>query len=67
MFSWISVISAICYLYICVFKYFSDMCGLLANVGKCSPFWGEGGSICEYFVLFCLGFGNFHGWIGKEL
>ena len=27
-----SIISAICYLYICVSEYFSDVCGFLANV-----------------------------------
>lgn len=39
-FSWISVISEICYLYICVLKYFSYISGFLASIGECSTFWG---------------------------
>jgi len=33
-----SVIHEICYLYICVSKYISDILGFLANMGKCSQF-----------------------------
>ena len=33
-----SVISVICYLYICVFEYFSDVYCFLANTGKRGPF-----------------------------
>ena len=57
----------ICDVYICVFEYFSDECGLLANVSKCSSF--GGGGVCIFvssLVWFCLGFGIFHGWNGKE-
>jgi len=53
--------SAICYFHICVFRCFSDVCGYLALVGKCSAFC-LGISICEFLVWFCLGFGIFHGW-----
>ena len=57
------------YLHICVFKYFSDICGFLANIGKCSPFffWGGGYFYLWVFCLFLLDFLIFHGWIGKEL
>ena len=62
-----SVIREICYLYIWVFKYFSNICCFLANIGKCSPFWG-GISICEFLVFFWGGgFGILRVWTGKKL
>jgi len=44
-------ISEMCYLYIYVFKYFSDIYGLLPNIGNCSPFLGV-----FIFVSFLSGF-----------
>jgi hypothetical protein len=49
-FSEISVNSDICYLYICVLKYFSDISAFLSNIGKCNTF---GGGL---FVSFLSGF-----------
>jgi len=40
-----SVMSAIYYIQICVFRYFSDVCGFLASIGKCSAF------LLGYFYL----------------
>jgi len=60
-----SIISEICYLYICVFKYFSDISGFLPNISKYNPFGGI--SICEFLVWFYLDFGIYHIWTGKEL
>ena len=46
-----SVINVICYIYICVFRYFSRVFGFLANLYKCNPFL-FGVVICEF--LFCF-------------
>jgi hypothetical protein len=59
-----SVISEICYVYICVLKYFSNICDFFANLGKCSPL------LFGYFYLWvsCLvlfGFWNFP-WLDCE-
>ena len=39
------VIIVICCIYICVFRYFIDICGFLANIDEGSPF------LFRYFYL----------------
>ena len=54
------------YLHICVFKYFSDICGFLANIGKCSPFFlGGGVFLFVSFLPLFVGFFNFP-WLDWE-
>jgi hypothetical protein len=50
-----SVICVVGYFHICVFEYFSDVSGFLANIGKCRPFI-FGSFYCESLAWFCLNF-----------